>query len=112
MQPAHPRTPRGIALVLADYVQWDRETGRVTISGPYWTWPVESFPVTYSVWNAYAVLTECAGDVLVELRLADALYAGPPVFRQLTSVHFDGPNDVREVLFHVFNVTIAQGGEY
>jgi hypothetical protein len=49
--------------------------------------------------EAYAALTACDGHVLVELQLVDVNEARPPVFRQLTSVYFDGPRDAQEVIF-------------
>jgi hypothetical protein len=107
-----PRVPLGLALILARTVSFDVDTGVLSIVGPYSDVTTESFPVTYLSLEAYAVLTECDGDVLVELRLVDALEARLPVFRQLQSAHFDGPQDVRELVFHAFNVTIPAEGEY
>jgi hypothetical protein len=115
MQPPNPRLPRTplcLALVPAQSVSFDDQTGVLSIVNPYSDLATESFPITYSSMEVYAVLTECDGDVLVEIRLVDALDNRPPVFRQLVSVHFDGPQDVREVVFHQFHVTIPVQDEY
>lgn len=112
MQPGLPRTPLCLALILAQSVSYDTETGVLSIVGPYSELEAESFPVNYSSMEAYAVLTECDGDVLVELRLVDAADSRPPVFRHLVSAHFDGPQDVREVIVHHFDVTIPAADSY
>jgi hypothetical protein len=112
MQPGLPRTPLCLALILAQSVAHDVETGVLSIVGPYSELEAESFPVNYSSMEAYAVLTECDGNVLVELRLVDVADSRPPVFRHLVSVHFDGPKDVQEVVFHHFNVTIPAADDY
>jgi hypothetical protein len=112
MQPGLPRSPLCLALILAHSIDYDSETGMWSIVGPYSELEAESFPVEYSSMEAYAVLTACDGDVLVELRLVDAKDARPPVFRHLVSVHFDGPRDVQEVIVHHFNVTIPVADEY
>jgi hypothetical protein len=111
MNPTLPRTPLCLALVLARSVSID-ETGLLSIVGPYSSLTADSFPVNYLSMEAFVVLTECDGDVLVELRLVDALDARTPVFRQLLSMHFEGPQDVQELVFHVFNVTIPNEDEY
>jgi hypothetical protein len=112
MQPGLPRTPLCLALILAQSVSYDTETGVLSIVGPYAELATESFPVPYRSMEAYAVLTECDGDVLVELRLVDELEVRRPVFRQLVSVHFDGPQDVKELIFHLVDVTIPAADDY
>jgi hypothetical protein len=106
-----PRTPLGLALILARSVSFDQD-GVLTIIQPYARAAADSFPVTYLSMEVYAALTECDGDVLVEVRLIDAADALPPVFRQLQSAHFDGPQEVCELVFHQFNVTIPAVGGY
>jgi hypothetical protein len=106
------QNPICLALVLARQVYCDPGSGALTISEPYWYLAAEEFPATYASGEVYAVLTACQGDVFVEIRLADALDARPPVFRQVQSTHFDDPADVRELVFRQVAPTFPQDDEY
>ncbi len=77
-KPALPRMPSCLALILAQSVSLDVQTGTVTIATPYWRVIPESYPIEYLTMEFYVVLTECAGDVLVELRLVDMRDSRPP----------------------------------
>jgi hypothetical protein len=115
MQPGYgpfPQPPLCLALVLARSVSYSEETGLWSIVGPYSSLAIQAFPVDFVSMEAYVVLTACEGQVLVELQLVDVNGTRPPAFRQLTSVSFDGPQDVREVIFHMQNVTIPVDDEY
>jgi hypothetical protein len=107
-----PQSPICLALILAQDVSYDNETGLLSIVGPYSSLSVEQFPVNFISMQAYTVLTACDGQVMVELQMVDVNEVRPPVFRQLVSAYFDGPQDVQEVIFHHFNVTIPVDGEY
>ncbi len=115
MQPGYSpfvQPPLCLALVLARSVSYSEATGVWSIVGPYFSLALDDFPVEFVSMEAYVVLTECDGDVLVELKLEDVNAARPPVFRQLTSVFFNGPRDVREVVFHNYQVTIPVDDDY
>ena len=115
MQPGYGpflQAPVCLALILARSVSYSEATGLLSIVGPYSSIAVASFPVEFVSMEAYSVLTECDGHTLVELKLEDVNQARPPVFRQLNSMYFDGPQDVREIIFHKNNVVIPVDDEY
>jgi hypothetical protein len=107
-----PQPPLCLALVLARSVSYSEQTGLWSIIGPYSSLIPDNFPVEFVSMETYVVLTECDGHVLVELHLVDVNAARPPVFRQLTSVFFDGSQDVREIIFHNHKVTIPVDDDY
>ncbi len=111
-RPPLPRTPICLGLILAQAVSFDQQTGILSIIGPYQRIEEESFPATYRSLEIFAILTECDGDVMVEVRLVDLVEARPPVFRQLQTAHFNGPDEVQELIFHQFNVTIPVKDHY
>jgi len=84
----------------------------LTLIEPYSTIHAVSFPTWVVSIEVYVVLTGCDGDVLVELRLTDEGERRPPVFRHLISARFDGPLDVREIVFHQYSVPIPAEGDY
>jgi hypothetical protein len=115
VQPAYGpfhQPPVCLALVLARSVSYSQETGLWSIVGPYATLTLGHFPFRFVSMEAYAVLTECDGDVLVELGLVDVNEVRPPVFRQLISASFDGPQDVQEIIYHNYNVSVPAEDEY
>jgi hypothetical protein len=106
------QTPICLALILAQDVSYNQNNGALSIVGPYSTIKEESFPIKYTSMQAYAVLTACDGNVMVELQMEDVNQVRPPVFRQLISAFFDGPQDVQEIIFHKYGVTIPVADEY
>jgi hypothetical protein len=106
-----PQQPICLALVLARAVSFNEESG-ISIAGPYSSFTIQEFPVELVSMEAYVVLTEGDGQVLVELQLVDVNQQRPPVFRQLISAEFDGPQDVQEIIFHSYNVTVPVADEY
>jgi len=107
-----PRPPICLALILAQEVACNLDTGLLTIVGPYSTLNVEKCPIELITIQAYAALTACDGDVMVELQMVDVNQVRPLVFRHLVSASFEGPQDVQEIIFHQYNVAIPVADEY
>jgi hypothetical protein len=107
-----PQPPMCLAFILAHDVSYGVETKVLSIVAPYSTLSVEQLPITLISIQAYIVLTACDGDVMVELQMVDANQDRPPVFRQFVSTSFVDTQEVREVIFHQFHVTVPVKGQY
>ena len=107
-----PPAPKVLALVVANLVVQDPNTGNFHILGTYTTVRSSTFPFTCSSFAVYLALTDGHGECQVKLRLVDVDEARPPLLDGSFQVSFPDPNAAPEQVFVARHVVFPEPGDY
>jgi hypothetical protein len=103
--------PEVLALVVADTVHRDDETGKVYIIGTRFTIHARAFPWTHPRIAAYMALVEGRGEVKLEIRVVD-MDEGNPIAQTEVMVTFPDPLDELDLAIFLSDVVFPEPGEY
>jgi hypothetical protein len=104
--------PDVLAMVLADDIHRDTDTGKFFILGTYATITAPAFPWTQPALIVYLAFTDGRGQTPLSIRLVDVEEARPPVFESNALLNFSDPLAVIEMAFYQPEVIFPQLGEY
>jgi hypothetical protein len=101
-----------LALIVADYVHRDENSGSFTILATRSAIGAREFPWRHARLAVYAALTDGRSDTTLQLRLVDVEAAREPVLEYETVIQFMDPTDDVEVVFHLSDLVFPEPGDY
>jgi hypothetical protein len=104
--------PEVLALVVADHIHHDEETGKLFILGTRSTIWATSFPWDHPLLEVYAALVDGRDEVALRFRLIDAEEVREPVAEEEVEVTFPDPLTEVEILVSLDDLVFPEPGEY
>jgi hypothetical protein len=104
--------PEVLALLIADHVHRDDNTGKLFILGTRSSIGAPALPWNHPRLAIYAALTDGRGETAVQVRLVDVDEARPPVVEYETMVNFQDPTEDVEVGFILTDLVFPEPGDY
>ncbi len=110
--PIEQQPPEVSALVIADYVHRDDNTGKFFILGTRASIGAATFPFHHTSLAVYANLIDGRGETSLRLQLIDVDEAREPILEFETTVNFLDPTEEVEVAFRFQNLSFPEPGDY
>jgi hypothetical protein len=110
--PVEQQPPEVLALLIADYVHRDDNTGKFFILGTRASIGAASFPFKCPSLAVYASMADGRGETPMRLRLIDPDEAREPVLEFETTVNFLDPTEEVEIVFRLIELVFPDPGEY
>jgi hypothetical protein len=107
-----PPPPEVLALVLADHIHHDDETGKLFILGTRLQIWARSFPLDHPALAVYAALVDGRGNITLRFRLVDSDEEGEVVAEEEAEVTFDDPLTELQVVVSFNELVFPEPGEY
>jgi hypothetical protein len=104
--------PEVLALVLADHIHHDEQSGKLFILGTRSLIWASSFPWDHPVLAVYAVLVDGRGDLALRFRLVDVDEAREAVTEEEVEVTFPDPITELEITMAFTDLVFPEAGEY
>ena len=104
--------PEVIALVLADQVYRDEDSGKLFVLGVRSRIGAASFPLSHGHLVVYVALVNGRGAAAIGIRLIDADEEDEPLAEQEVIIEFPSPLDEVQVIFDLHNLTFPTHGDY
>jgi hypothetical protein len=109
--PVEQQPPEVLALLIADYVHRDSDTGKFFILGTRSSIAAAAFPCTCPCLAVYAVLADGRGETAVRVRLIDVDEAREAVLDFETAVNFLDPTEDVGVAFVLTDLVFPEPGD-
>jgi hypothetical protein len=110
--PVEQQAPEVLALVIADQVHRDEDTGKFFILGTRASLGAAAFPFTCPSLAVYASLIDGHGETAIRLRLIDVDEAREPVLEFETTVNFLEPTEEVAIAFRLPDLVFPEPGDY
>jgi Family of unknown function (DUF6941) len=110
--PPEQQPPEVLALLIADHVHRDEESGKLFLLGTRNSVGAREFPWTQARLAVYAALTDGRGETRLELRLVDVEESREPVLAHEVGVNFEDPTEDLEVVFLLNDIVFPEPGDY
>ncbi len=110
--PVEQQPPEVLALLIADHVHRDEETGKFFVLGTRASIGAAAFPFRCPSLGFYAAMTDGRAETAVKLRLIDAEEAREPILEFDTTVNFLDPTEDVQVAFRLSDLVFPEPGDY
>jgi hypothetical protein len=110
--PIEQQPPEVLALVIADHVHRDEDTGKFFILGTRAEVVARAFPFTCPILAVYASMIDGRGETPLRLRLIDVDESRDAVLEYETAVSFLDPTVEVEIAFRFADLVFPEPGDY
>ena len=110
--PVEQQPPEVLALLIADHVHRDDETGKFFVLGTRASIGAASFPFRCPSLAVYVAMTDGRAETEVSLRLINADEAREPILEFDTTVNFLDPTEDVQVAFRLSELVFTEPGDY
>lgn len=110
--PVEQQPPEVFAVLIADYVHRDENTGRFVIVGTRSSIGAANFPCERRSLSVYAALTDGRGETAIKVCLVDADQGREPVLEFETMLSFQDPTEELEIAFVLSDLVFPEPGDY
>lgn len=110
--PVELQPPEVLALLIADHVHRDDETGKFFVLGTRASIGAADFPFHCPSLAVYAAISDGRAETPVKLRLIDADEEREPVLEFETTVNFLDPTEDVQVVFRLSDLIFPEPGDY
>lgn len=104
--------PEVLALVVADQIYHDDDSGKLFILGSRSMFGAPSFPFSHPRLAVYVALVDGRGEVSFEIRLIDTDEEREPVAESSATISFPSPLAEVEMIFDLLDLEFPESGEY